>query len=77
MPKIPIIRAKDFYRFLLKYGCEPVSVRGSHFKINNPATNLVSVVPIHGGRNISKGLFSDVVKELGIDIKDFLDFIEK
>ena len=38
MPKIPIIKAKDFYKYLLKYGCEPVSIRSSHFKVRNPET---------------------------------------
>ena len=32
MPKIPIIKARGFYRSLIKYGCEPATTRGSHFK---------------------------------------------
>jgi predicted RNA binding protein YcfA (HicA-like mRNA interferase family) len=76
MPKIPIIRAKDFYKYLLKYGCKPVSVKSSHFKVNNPKTNAVSTVPIHGGQDIGKGLFAAIIAELGIDIEDFLEFIK-
>jgi len=38
MPKLPIMKARDFYKILIKYGCQPVSVRSSHFKLTNPTT---------------------------------------
>ena len=61
MPKIPVIKAKDFYKYLLKYGCEPVSVRSSHFKLRNPKTGLPATVPIHGGQDLSKNLFASIM----------------
>ena len=76
MPKIPIIKAKDFYKYLLKYGCEPISVRSSHFKLCNPKTGKPATVPIHGGKDLGKGLFADILSQLGIDIDDFLEFME-
>ena len=29
MPKIPIIKEKDFFRYILKYNCELINVTGS------------------------------------------------
>ena len=75
MPKIPIIKAKDFLKRLLDYGCVEVGVRGSHHKIHNPNTNRTSTVAVHGGDDLDKGSFSGILGQLGIDVDDFIDFI--
>jgi len=75
MPKIPIIKAKDFYKYLIKYGCIEVGVRGSHHKICNPKNNKISMVAIHSGNDFSRGSFSDVLSQLEIDIDEFINFI--
>ena len=77
MPKIPIIKTKSFIELLIKYGCSEISVRGSHHKIFNPRTNRTSVVAIHGGQDLDKGSFSGILRQLDIDIEDFLEFIKK
>ena len=76
MPKIPIIKAKDFRKYLIKYGCEDVSTKGSHFKIYNPTTNKTSMVAIHGGDDVDRGSFSGVLNQLGIDVDEFIKFIK-
>ena len=77
MPKIPILKAKDFYAHLIKFGCVAVSVRGSHHKLQNPATSRTSVVAIHAGKDVDRGAFSSVLSQLEIDIEDFIRFIHK
>ena len=74
MPKIPIVKGKDFLKMLDKYGCDPVSVRGSHHKVFNPKTNKTSVVTVHGGQDLDKGSLKGILNQLDID--DFLDFIK-
>ena len=76
MPKIPIIKAKDFRKYLLRYGCEAVNSRGSHFKVYNPKTNRTSTIAIHSGNDVDRGSFSGVLSQLGIDINDFIDSIQ-
>ena len=76
MPKIPIIKAKDFRSFLIKYGCVEVSVRSSHHKITNPATGMTSIIAIHSNKDLDKGAFSSSLKQLGIDVDKFIEFIE-
>jgi len=75
MPKIPVIKAKDFRDFVVAYGCEEVSIRSSHHKIRNPQNGQVSVVTIHTGKDMDKGAFASTLNQLGIDIDDFLNFI--
>jgi len=76
MPKIPVIKAKDFCDYLIRYGCEEVSIRSSHHKIRNPKNGKVSVVTIHTGKDIDKGAFASTLGQLGIDTDDFLNFIK-
>ena len=77
MPKLPIVKAKDFHKYLIKYGCEHVDINSSHFKVRYPKTNKPATVPIHGSKDIGKGLLADILKQLGIDVDDFLDFMKK
>ena len=77
MPRIPIIKAKDFLKILIKYGCEEINIRSSHHKIFYPKTNRTSIVSIHGSYDLEKGAFASTLNQLDIDIEDFLKFIEK
>ena len=76
MPKIPIIKEKDFYKYILNYNCSLVKITGSHHKIKNNINNKVSVLPIHGSNDLKKGLFAKILKDLDIDIKEFLEFMK-
>ena len=76
MPKIPVVKAKDFYKYILKYGCKSIGVTGSHHRVMNMRNNQVSVIAIHGGRDLAPPLFAKTLKDLDIDINDFLDFIK-
>ena len=75
MPKIPIVKAKDFCKHLIRYGCEEISIRGSHHKIHNPSTGRTSVVAIHSGKEVDRGAFSSVLSQLGIEVSEFIKFI--
>jgi len=76
MPKIPIIKAKNFLDFLVKYGCDEMSIRGPHHKVYNPVTNETSVVAIHGSYDLEQWAFSKTLKQLGIDVDDFFEFMK-
>ena len=76
MPDVPILKAKDFHAALVKYGCIAVSVRGSHHKIRNPITGNTSVVSVHTNSDVSTGVFKSTLRQLGIDLDDFLESIK-
>ena len=76
MPKLPAMRSKDFLKRLKAFGCNEVSVNGSHHKVVNPSNGKTSHVPVHSGADMNKGLFSAILKQLGIDVDEFLAFIK-
>ncbi len=77
MPKIPRIKAKDFFKYLLQYGCTELSINGSHHKIRNDKNNKISVVAIHSSEILYPGMFSAILKQLDIDVEEFITFIKK
>ena len=77
MLKIPIIKAKDFFKFITKFGCTEISTRGSHHKIRNDKNGKISIVAIHSNEDLHPAMFSKILKQLDIDINKFIDFISK
>jgi len=76
MPKIPVIKAREFYKYILKYDCKLISITGSHHKVSNNRNNKVSVIAIHGSKDLLPSLFAKTLKDLAIDIDDFLEFVK-
>ena len=74
MPKLPIMSGKKLHDYLIKYGCVDVSSKGSHFRIENPKNGKRAPIPIHSNEDIGRGLSHRILKELEIDIDDFLKF---
>lgn len=77
MPKTPRIPAKDFFKYLTQYGCTATTVKGSHHKIVNNKNNKVSTVAIHSSDILYPSMFLAILKQLGINTDDFIDFINK
>lgn len=77
MPKIPIIKAKDFFKYITRFGCTEVSIRGSHHKIRNDKNGKISVIAIHSNEDLYAPMFQKILKQLDIDINEFIDFINK
>lgn len=75
MPKIPRIKAKDFFKYLKKFNCTEISINGSHHKIKNNDNGKISVVAIHTNEILAPGMFSAILKQLNIDINSFINFI--
>jgi len=73
MNKIPVITEREFYELLIKYGCKPISIKGSHFKVVNPTNGNVSPIPIHAKKDINRGFMKSILNQLGIDIDNFVE----
>jgi len=64
---------RDISKKLIKLGCQELARRGSgsHRKWFNPATQKSTVIPDWGSKDLKKGTVKAVVKQLGIDWKEF------
>ena len=71
MPSIPSMSGKEFLNKLLAYGCILIRISGSHHKIKNPFNEKITVIPIHGGKDIDRNFMVAILAQLGISKDDF------
>jgi len=71
MGKAPILKPQDVVSILLKLGFVEVRQRGSHKQFRHP-DGRCTTIPFHKGRDISPILLRQVAKDVGLDLKEFL-----
>lgn len=76
MPKIPSVSPQKFLKHLKKFGCNIVSINGSHYKIINLKNNRISILPMHS-KDLKKGTFAGILNQLKIDAQEFIDSLSK
>jgi predicted RNA binding protein YcfA (HicA-like mRNA interferase family) len=64
---------REVSRKLSRLGCHELPRRsgGSHRKWLNPVTRRATVIPDWGGRDLKPGTLHAIVRQLGIEWKDF------
>jgi len=58
---------KELIKQLEKYGWEVLRVSGSHHRMGK--NNLRTTVPVHGNRDIGKGLLAEIERQTGVKLK--------
>ena len=74
--KLPLLTAKELIKILNKMGFESIRQRGSHVYLKHPDKRS-TVVPLHAGKEIGRGLLKRILNEIDISREDFLKFVEK
>ena len=70
------IPAKKVIKLLNKIGFEVVRQRGSQVILNHP-DGRVTVVPVHSGEDIGRGLLSKIIKDTRMTREQFLKLLEE
>ncbi len=66
------MKYSELTRKLMRVGCEFTRYgAGSHEIWRNPATGKQVPIPYHRSKDIGPGLVSRILRELGVDRKDF------
>ena len=69
--KLPTLSAKELIKILSKLGFEEIRQKGSH-KYFKHQDGRITVVPVHPGRDIGRGLLRKIIKEIEISREEFL-----
>lgn len=72
--KLPLLSAQELIKILRKLGFQEIRQRGSH-KYLKHADGRTTVVPIHPGRDIGRGLLLEILKEIEISREEFLKLV--
>lgn len=71
MTRLTPIRPDDLLRLLTSLGFEIQRQSGSHVHLSH-ADGRVTIVPIHGGREIGPGLLRHILREINLGRDEFL-----
>lgn len=72
--RLPSLRAQDIEKALKKIGFFPVRQKGSH-RCFKHADGRFTLVPIHGGEEIGRGLFRQILREIELTPEEFTKYV--
>lgn len=76
MPKLPAIKSKELVKILIVLGFKESRQKGSH-KFFKHADGRTTVIPIHPGKDIGKGLIRAILQDINISHDEFLKKLKK
>jgi len=72
MSVLAALTAREITRKLVKAGFRFIYAKGSHCFFHNLISNRITLVPMHGGKNIGRGLLRKILKQAGISVEEFI-----
>ena len=76
MPRIPVIKARELIRVLLKLGFFKYHQVGSHAQFKHSDGRRITV-PIHQGKDIDKKMLNGIINDLEIAVDKFVALLKK
>ena len=74
MTNLPTLKAKDLIRILKKMGFKEMRQKGSHLFFQHP-NDRTTLVSIHSGEDIGRGLLRQILREIELSPDDFLNLL--
>lgn len=75
MPKLPVLTGRELIKILEKMHFRPIRQEGSHVFLRH-ADGRTTVVPVHAGESIDRGLLNKIIKkDLKIDRDEFMKYL--
>jgi len=74
MPKLPQISGKELCKILERLGFQMIHGKGSHVRFKHPDGRR-TVVPVHSGEKIGKGLLKEILKQAKLSREEFMNLI--
>ncbi|MGA3123054.1 MAG: type II toxin-antitoxin system HicA family toxin [Polyangiaceae bacterium] len=71
MSDVPILKPREVATILERLGFAEVRQRGSHRQYRH-SDGRATTVPFHPGRDISPALLRAIVRDIGMDVRDFV-----
>ena len=71
MSKLPLLSSVELCKILKKLGFDEIRQKGSH-KYFKHTDGRATVVPMHGNRDVSRGLLRKILNEIELSREEFL-----
>ena len=75
-PRLPSLRGEEVIRALRKAGFDVVRIKGSHHileHLSDPRRR--TVVPVHSGKDLKRGLLHKIIDDAALDVDEFLKLL--
>ncbi len=70
MSRFSSLTGKQLIKALGAHGFEVVRIKGSHHFLRHPVDQRCTVVPVHRGETIGRGLLAQILRDCEISIDD-------
>jgi predicted RNA binding protein YcfA (HicA-like mRNA interferase family) len=75
-PRLPTLRGETVVRVLKKAGFAVTRIKGSHHIMAHPDDPARrTVVPIHAGQDIKRGLLRKIIEDAGMTVDEFIGLL--
>ncbi len=74
MSNIPALTGKQMIKALKKANFKVIRIKGSHHFLSH-SDGRKTVVPVHSGETIGKGLFAQILRDCDLTIDEFLKLL--
>ena len=75
MSKLPVVSSKELERILLKLGFEISRQKGSHRFYRHPDGHYTTI-PHHPGEDLSRPLIRTILREIELDIDEYIRLLK-
>lgn len=72
--RLPSLKSKDIIKALNKMGFYEIRQKGSHIFFKH-SDGRFTLVPHHGNEDVGKGLLRQILREIDVSPKEFLDML--
>jgi predicted RNA binding protein YcfA (HicA-like mRNA interferase family) len=76
MTRLPVVDFKTMERIILRLGFQSVRQKGSHVFYRHP-DGRTTTPPHHPGRDLSRPLIREVLREIEISVDEFNEELQK
>lgn len=71
MPKLPVVKADQLLKTLLKLGFEKHHQAGSHIQLKH-ADGRRTTIPYHPKQEIRKGTLKSIIDDINLTVEEFI-----
>lgn len=76
MTRLPVVDFKTMEEVILRLGFQPVRQKGSHVFYRH-SDGRTTTLPHHPGRDLSRHLIREILREIEISVEEFNEELEK
>lgn len=73
--KLPVLKPRSLIRALNKLKFYEVRRTGSHIILVNKDLKQIIPLPVHGNKDIKKGLLRSIIRQTNLSVKEFLELL--